>query len=350
MHFIKSIILIVVSLLAILFSVLAFQKLYSLQQSLYTLQPSDIANFPDIIGKNFQAVYLFVSITLIIAVLAFIYFAFIDISKEFKLAIETKRAKEEEIVKEDIDLGELEEEITESDIERKKREKLNFLKSKIRKAYNDKNKSKTEICEEILSIIGKEIEIVQGEIFLLKTENNNDFSFFELIATYAYYIPKEQKVEFEYGEGLVGQVAKGQEHLYIGNVPEDYIKVASGLGKAVPNRLLILPILKDKVTIGIMELASFKEIQEPEIELLISINEEIGDLFGSNIMDIVSKIIKQKNLDKTEELAEENQEISIEKMQEQLDSKTEVVSKSNNKEDNDDLDNKERDKDKENSN
>jgi len=299
MQFIKSAILIVLSILVLLFASLAFQKLHALQQNLYSLDPKQIQEVPEFLSSNFQSIYIFFSLTIVLTVLAFIYFAFIDISKEFKFAIETKRAKEEEIVKEDIDLGELEEEITESEIERKKREQINTIRKKVQQAADFSKKEHSKICEDILTLIGKEMEIVQAEIFLLKTKENENFDKYELVSTYAYYLPEEQKTEFQFGEGLIGQVAKEQEKLYIDNLPEKYIKVASGLGDALPKNLLILPIAHSQKTIGVVELASFNPISQNELDLLEAITNEIGNIFGGQMADILPKIMastKKENI------------------------------------------------------
>ncbi len=38
----------------------------------------------------------------------------------------------------------------------------------------------------------------------------------------------------EFGEGLVGQAALEKKHIIFTNVPDDYIKINSGLGQASP--------------------------------------------------------------------------------------------------------------------
>ena len=52
-------------------------------------------------------------------------------------------------------------------------------------------------------------------------------------------IPKE----FAIGEGLVGQCALEKEKILLTNVPQGYVKISSGLGKAKPANLIILPMV-----------------------------------------------------------------------------------------------------------
>jgi hypothetical protein len=78
----------------------------------------------------------------------------------------------------------------------------------------------------------------------------------------AYGLPEGfSPAQFAPGEGLCGQAALEGEPLIIDNVPEDYLDVASGLGKAKPSFLYFLPIMKDKNCVGLIELATFKKIE-----------------------------------------------------------------------------------------
>mgnify|MGYP001824916615 CR=1 FL=1 len=46
----------------------------------------------------------------------------------------------------------------------------------------------------------------------------------------------------------------------ITSIPEGYLQVESGLGSSSPDNLLIIPLLLNKETIGIIELASFHSL------------------------------------------------------------------------------------------
>ncbi len=124
--------------------------------------------------------------------------------------------------------------------------------------------NKKQLSEKILSCIARIYEITQAEIFIReKTEDNDKLV---LSATYAYYIPEEKIFEFQIGEGLIGQVAKAGDHLYLDELPEGYITVKSGLGSATPNHLLILPWKNaEGNTFAILEMASFKPFHATDI-------------------------------------------------------------------------------------
>ena len=114
-----------------------------------------------------------------------------------------------------------------------------------------------DYAERILRNIAKHFEIVQG-IFFLKNPINEKF---ESLCTYAYTSDKDPE-PFKTGEGIPGQVAKNKTLMNLKQLPEKYLKIQSGLGSAPPGNLLFLPLLLNKETIGIIELATFHEIDK----------------------------------------------------------------------------------------
>src|SRR5207237_1536109 len=79
----------------------------------------------------------------------------------------------------------------------------------------------------------------------------------KLIASYAYKERKHVGNRFHLGEGLVGQAALEKKSILLTNVPEDYIRITSGLGEAPPRNILVLPVLFEGEVKAVIELASF---------------------------------------------------------------------------------------------
>jgi len=128
-----------------------------------------------------------------------------------------------------------------------------------------------EFCSLFLSIISKKHELMQAIFYIKRKETET----FELKGSYAFY-SKSSSNTFEIGDGISGQVAKNKEPLYITNVPDDYITVMSGLGKSTPRYLLVLPVVSNDETIGIIELASFKEISLNKENFMATDSNEIA--------------------------------------------------------------------------
>ena len=79
-------------------------------------------------------------------------------------------------------------------------------------------------------------------------------------------------------------------------VPKEYINITSGLGNAPPTCIIIMPLIHNDVVEGVIELASFKPLEQYKIEFL----EKLGtNIAGWSSNDRVNK--------RTRELYEESQ-------------------------------------------
>jgi transcriptional regulator with GAF, ATPase, and Fis domain len=116
----------------------------------------------------------------------------------------------------------------------------------------DRSESLEVYAEKILLNIARQFKYVQGVLYL----KNNRSKLFESICTYAYTAEKDP-APFKEGEGLVGQAVKNRKLLNLTSLPEGYIVVQSGLGKLLPDNLVIIPLMLNRETIGVIELASF---------------------------------------------------------------------------------------------
>jgi len=121
----------------------------------------------------------------------------------------------------------------------------------------DYKESLEKYTERILQNMAREFSLILGVLYI-KDEKT---SLFQPISTYA-WASDNPPASFHPGEGLNGQVAKSRVLLKVDNIPEGYIKVQSGLGTSSPHNLMIVPLLLNKEAIGIIELASFRELDK----------------------------------------------------------------------------------------
>ncbi|MEM7110467.1 MAG: GAF domain-containing protein [Bacteroidota bacterium] len=127
--------------------------------------------------------------------------------------------------------------------------------SKIRKLAQSKKGKEAELVQSILVEICKELEAGLGAFYTAKKEKS--INMLHMSATYALSLGETNRPSFEFGEGLVGQAASEKKLINIDEVPEGYLKVISGLGKAEPRYLLFIPVLKKGAIYGVAEIASF---------------------------------------------------------------------------------------------
>lgn len=170
----------------------------------------------------------------------------------------------------------IQEELLQKSMEEKQQKLFHCLEDKLK---NQKAKTTKATSETILGCIASVYEITQAEIFL--HQKSDDHEKLVLSATYAFYVPEEKVFEFEMGEGLIGQVAKAGEPLYMSELPQGYITVKSGLGESTPSHLAIIPWKnKENNSFAILEVASFKPFVKQDIELLQKLSEKISDFYA----------------------------------------------------------------------
>jgi len=157
--------------------------------------------------------------------------------------------------------------------------KIDEILARIMPASDNMLNDLEKYTEKVLQNIAKEMNIVQGLIYVL----NESDKMFNISGQYAYY-SEEQPKNFLIGETLSGQAAKNKETLNLKELPEGYITVISGLGKSTPHNLIIAPIVHEDNSIGVLELASFKPFGKNE-ELLIG---KICELISNRLNELRS--------------------------------------------------------------
>lgn len=166
----------------------------------------------------------------------------------------------------------------------------------IRSHHNDLKKLSVILISELV----KYLEIKQGGLFVLNDENEGE-EYLELLGCYAYEREKFMEKKIGTGEGLVGQCYMEKEPIYITNVPQDYVKITSGLGEVTPSSLLLVPLKTEEKVVGVVELASLKEFKEHEIEFM----KELGETIASAIDNVKTNENTRELLERTQQQAEE---------------------------------------------
>ncbi len=101
----------------------------------------------------------------------------------------------------------------------------------------------------------------------------------KLTGRYAYTEHPGQKDEFGFGENLVGEAARANRIISVMNIPTDAPLVASALGDAQPNQILIAPIETDGQVFGVMELATLNQFSAEHESFLRRVSESIAIAF-----------------------------------------------------------------------
>ncbi len=94
-----------------------------------------------------------------------------------------------------------------------------------------------------------------------------------LSGSYAFENRKRIENYFKLGEGIVGQVGLERKIIHFTHVPKDYIQITSGLGKHVPQSLIVIPLIDVDKLVAVIELGSvtfFSDIQVQYLKTIVS--------------------------------------------------------------------------------
>jgi signal transduction histidine kinase/CheY-like chemotaxis protein/HAMP domain-containing protein len=126
----------------------------------------------------------------------------------------------------------------------------------------------------ILSELAPVVNAQQGVFYTLDTAKEE--AFLKLLASYAYKQGRNADVKFRLGEGLVGQCAMERDKILLTNIPEDYIKISSGLGGSSPKNVIVIPVVFEGQVKAVLELASFDTFSPTHQQFLDQLTESIG--------------------------------------------------------------------------
>jgi len=183
-------------------------------------------------------------------------------------------------------------------IEEEKRKWANkgfaFFAELLRKNNNNLDKLLHSLTKEITNYL----DANQCAIFLKKDDDDKHL---HMMSAYAYNRKKHLNKKILIGEGLVGACFIEKLSIYLTDIPDNYIHITSGLGKANPKALLLVPIKTDEQTIGVIEIASFREIENYQHEFL----EKLSETIAATILNVRNNIRMKELFEQTSQQAEE---------------------------------------------
>ncbi len=191
----------------------------------------------------------------------------------------------------------------------------------------------TKLSESLVNELVNYLGANQGAIFVI---NDNDASipFLEIKGCFAWDRQKFIDQRIYSGDGLIGQCWQERDTIYITDVPDNYIKITSGLGKALPKAILIVPMVANETVFGVLEIASFKLFEKYEIEFVEHLAESTATTISSaKVNERTKKLLKQaqyssKQLEIHEREVRLQQE-EIQKNQNNLTQEIEILKKKN---------------------
>jgi signal transduction histidine kinase/DNA-binding response OmpR family regulator/HAMP domain-containing protein len=183
-----------------------------------------------------------------------------------------------------------------------------------------------QLSENAINFMTSYVEAQIGAIYLVEEESQS----LKMVASHAYTWRNMTDNEFRLGESIVGQAALERKPLIIVDPPAGYIVVQSGLGKATPKSILVMPFLYENTLKGVIELASFQVLTEIQIEFLHQIMPSLATFIHSAQSRHQMQALLEQTQKQSEELQSqtrelEEQQAALQQTNEELQSQSEEL-------------------------
>ncbi|MGM0580070.1 MAG: GAF domain-containing protein [Bacteroidota bacterium] len=162
------------------------------------------------------------------------------------------------------------------------------------------NKNISELSDHVITYMVNYLSANQGSIFIVGEDENGEEAL-HLTATYAYDRKKFLEKTIQPGQGLVGQAYLEKQSIYMKELPDNYVSITSGLGKATPNSIFIVPLIANETVYGVIEIGTFTEFTENERKFI----EDVGENIASSIQSVKINERTNKLLEDSQQMTEE---------------------------------------------
>jgi signal transduction histidine kinase/HAMP domain-containing protein/ActR/RegA family two-component response regulator len=169
----------------------------------------------------------------------------------------------------------------------------------------------TEVSSLILSELAPLVSAQHAVFYSMTSPSDGSEPALELQAGYGYEERKHISTSFQLGEGLVGQCAKEKKRILLTDVPDDYVRINSGLGDSPPLHIIVLPVLFEDSVRAVVELASFSPFSPIHQAFLDSITESIGLVLNTVEADTLTVNLLKQSQSQAEELLAQQEELSL---------------------------------------
>ena len=162
-----------------------------------------------------------------------------------------------------------------------------------------------EMVEKSLSFLCEYLGAGVGALYLYNDRNSG----LEIAATYALARRENLKERLSLGEGLVGEAARERKVIRLTDVPSGYLTISSAIGEAKPLTIAAVPLLHDDRLVGVVEIGSFGELTDRELEFLRQAREGLAIGISVNrARKLVDELLEQTQA-QTEELRVQQEEL-----------------------------------------
>ncbi|MBC7418111.1 MAG: response regulator [Pedobacter sp.] len=136
-------------------------------------------------------------------------------------------------------------------------------------------------------------------------------------------LSKKLPETLELGEGLIGQSVKTSEVILVKDVPQNEFTISYATGAIRPAEILVIPIIRNEISVGGIQLGTTGSFTSVEIELLKSVMSDVGTaLIGAQNRQQLQSLLEETQA-QSEEL--QVQHVELEGMNAELEAQTQKL-------------------------
>ena len=176
----------------------------------------------------------------------------------------------------------------------------------------------------LLSELAPLVEAQNGVIYRVDQEGTPNL---KLLAAYADDVIGGHPEHLRMGQGLLGQCAVDGRRMLITSLPADVVPIRSGLFKATPNNVVVLPVLYEGQVKAVIELGSVGSFTDLQISFLEQLTAGIGIVLNSIEATMQTEGLLQQSQQLASELQTRQRE--LQQTNEQLEQKAQELAEQN---------------------
>ena len=180
--------------------------------------------------------------------------------------------------------------------------------NKVAQIIRDHQTDFESLSEKSVAFIVKYLNAQQGGLYVLNDEDESDLHI-ALACCYAFDKKKFVQKRVEIGDGILGQAFLEGQPVYLSEVPDDYVRITSGLGEANPRCITIYPMKHNDTVVALIEIASFTPNDQYALEFLGDACKSLAASIIAIQSNAKTKILLEKSQQQAEEMRAQEEEM-----------------------------------------
>jgi len=176
----------------------------------------------------------------------------------------------------------------------------------------------------LLSELAPLVEAQHGVLYQIEGDGTAGM---RLLASYADHPTSGNPPRLQVGEGLIGQCARDGRRMILTEMPDNVVPIRSGLFRAQPKNVVVLPVLFEGQVKAVIELAALSAFTDLQLSFLEQLTTSIGIVLNS----IEATMQTEGLLTQSQQLAAElqAQQRELQQTNEQLEQKAQQLAERN---------------------